>query len=359
MARGEYCFWPKCQARRPVRGPDTGAGWLDLSEHRRHRESRGCWDGSKATILGSGGIFRFRSDGSQVQEFARGLTTPTGPSTRDGVGNFFQSDRLAAGSRILHVLEGADYGWRSDIDPPDLDRPGTPPAMLQSEARGPIRCWPLAARPFRCSSRGYCSWPMPRPATFWHLRSCPQAIRSRCASGSSSWRRSGEVLRPGSSRKVLKGRFTLSMPALRSLAFCGSRGPARRDLQRSILQTYQPSSRLSRSRTPTIWPLPRKSPDLQPSGRLPWDGRAKTGQVALYVRLALLVDDDADLARLAADALGDHLPDDAETQGDVFWTAQQNILAGPLPVRRSLCIARQTRHQARGSSRVGFRGRRR
>jgi hypothetical protein len=64
-----------------------------------------------------------------------------------------------------------------------------------------------------------------------------------------------------------------------------------------------------------------------------WDRRA------LDVCLALLLDDDADLARLAADALGDHLPDDAETQAHVFGTAQQKILAGPLPVRRSLYIA--------------------
>ena len=55
--------------------------------------------------------------------------------------------------------------------------------------------------------------------------------------------------------------------------------------------------------------------------------------------LELLLDEQPDLQRLAIDALGDHPPDDAETQQRIADAMQQQLLSGPLSVRRSLYIA--------------------
>jgi len=46
------------------------------------------------------------------------------------------------------------------------------------------------------------------------------------------------------------------------------------------------------------------------------------------------------LQRLAADALGEHPPDDAETQERISDAMQQKFFLAPLPVRRSIYIAR-------------------
>jgi hypothetical protein len=62
-------------------------------------------------------------------------------------------------------------------------------------------------------------------------------------------------------------------------------------------------------------------------------------KATLEVCLELLADENTDLARLAVDAIGDHPPDDKETQERVAGTLQDKLLQGPLPVRRSLYIA--------------------
>ncbi|HZN33861.1 MAG TPA: hypothetical protein VFB80_08575, partial [Pirellulaceae bacterium] len=74
------------------------------------------WDGSQATVLRSGAVFRARPDGSQLREFARGFCQPRGCLTFDPLGNPFLADVDwtvgKGGGRLIHVLEGGNYGWR-------------------------------------------------------------------------------------------------------------------------------------------------------------------------------------------------------------------------------------------------------
>ena len=104
-------------------------GWLYIAagsgDHRAE-----SWDGSRAVVLRTGAVFRMQPDGSKITEFARGLCNPRGNIAFDELGNAFHLDDDVAGAgkfegvRLLHLLEGADYGWRareSDAQP-DLAR---------------------------------------------------------------------------------------------------------------------------------------------------------------------------------------------------------------------------------------------
>jgi len=93
-------------------GPDR---WLYVScgsgDHRA-----ASWDGSQAAVLRSGAIFRLRPDGSHAHEFARGFVSPSAVAF-DALGNAFCVDRGVpgtnfAGSRLIYVLPGGDYGWQ-------------------------------------------------------------------------------------------------------------------------------------------------------------------------------------------------------------------------------------------------------
>src|SRR5262249_41473213 len=97
-------------------------------------------DGSRATVLRSGTVFRCRPDGSKLEVFARGFCNPYRDLAVDAAGNLFHADNdggggpAFAGCRLLHLVEGADFGWRL--------RPG---------ARGgdpdPVRCAPFGGQP--------------------------------------------------------------------------------------------------------------------------------------------------------------------------------------------------------------------
>ena len=107
-----------------VRGASVGPdGWLYLTAAAGDNDVEGS-DGSRATVLRTGGVFRCRPDGSKVQTYAIGLMNPVGGVAFDGAGNLFQMD---AGSshvsddrygtrRLLHVAEGADFGYRTAGD---------------------------------------------------------------------------------------------------------------------------------------------------------------------------------------------------------------------------------------------------
>ncbi|TWT55334.1 PVC-type heme-binding CxxCH protein [Allorhodopirellula solitaria] len=75
-------------------------------------------DGSRATVLRTGAIFRCNPDGSDVHAFARGFRNPYRDVAFDPYGNIFHVDNdqedgsKFQGVRLMHVLEGADYGWR-------------------------------------------------------------------------------------------------------------------------------------------------------------------------------------------------------------------------------------------------------
>ena len=74
-------------------------------------------DGRPATVLRSGAVFRCRPDGSKLETFAIGFVNPHGAAAFDAAGNLFAADGGAtsgefAEGRLMHVLEGADFGWR-------------------------------------------------------------------------------------------------------------------------------------------------------------------------------------------------------------------------------------------------------
>jgi len=75
-------------------------------------------DGSRATVLRTGAVFRCRPDGSKMEMFSMGYRNPYRDIAYDDKFNFFHSDNdnedgsKFMGCRIMHVAEGADFGWR-------------------------------------------------------------------------------------------------------------------------------------------------------------------------------------------------------------------------------------------------------
>jgi putative membrane-bound dehydrogenase-like protein len=95
-------------------GPD---GWLYMTTGDSDAHAKGS-DGSTATVLRSGGVFRCRPDGSSLENVAFGMRNPWGNVAFDDEFRIFHTDNDNEGSpgftgcRILHVVEGGDYGWR-------------------------------------------------------------------------------------------------------------------------------------------------------------------------------------------------------------------------------------------------------
>ncbi|MCH2201622.1 MAG: HEAT repeat domain-containing protein [Fuerstiella sp.] len=111
-------------------------------------------DGSRATVLRTGAVFRSRPDGSQLSEFARGFRNPYRNVVFDEVYNMFHVDNdqedgsKFQGVRLMHLLEGADYGWRLKMGAKCCrtdfargavfgERPGKMPSMLKTGRGAP------------------------------------------------------------------------------------------------------------------------------------------------------------------------------------------------------------------------------
>ncbi|MBI5760169.1 MAG: PQQ-dependent sugar dehydrogenase [Planctomycetales bacterium] len=92
-------------------------GWMFITSGDDDNRAEGS-DGSRATVLRTGAIFRCRPDGSQVTEHARGFRNPYRNVAFDHFGNMFHVDNdqedgsKFQGVRLMHVLEGSDFGWR-------------------------------------------------------------------------------------------------------------------------------------------------------------------------------------------------------------------------------------------------------
>ena len=109
-------------------GPD---GWIYITTGDSDAHARGS-DGSTATVLRCGGVFRCKPDGSRMDNVAFGMRNPFGNVAFDDEFRIFHTDNDNEGSvgftgcRILHVVEGGDYGWRlregARCCQPDYDR---------------------------------------------------------------------------------------------------------------------------------------------------------------------------------------------------------------------------------------------
>ncbi len=97
-----------------VIGPD---GWLYMTTGDSDCRAKGS-DGSTGTILRSGGVLRCKPDGSKLEVVAFGMRNPWGNVAFDDEFRIFHTDNDNEGApgftgcRLLHVVEGGDYGWR-------------------------------------------------------------------------------------------------------------------------------------------------------------------------------------------------------------------------------------------------------
>ena len=75
-------------------------------------------DGSRATVLRTGAVFRCRPDGSEMETYSLGYRNPYRDLAYDDKFNWFHADNdnedgsKFMGCRIMHVAEGTDFGWR-------------------------------------------------------------------------------------------------------------------------------------------------------------------------------------------------------------------------------------------------------
>jgi putative heme-binding domain-containing protein len=92
-------------------------GWMFITSGDDDNRAEGS-DGSRATVLRTGAIFHCRPDGSLITEHARGFRNPYRNVAFDHFGNMFHVDNdqedgsKFQGVRLMHVLEGSDFGWR-------------------------------------------------------------------------------------------------------------------------------------------------------------------------------------------------------------------------------------------------------
>jgi putative membrane-bound dehydrogenase-like protein len=111
-------------------------------------------DGSRATVLRTGAVFRCNPDGTEMEAFSLGYRNPYRDLAYDDKFNWFHADNdnedgsKFTGCRLVHVLEGVDYGWRLQTGArccrPDNTRgaiagelPGKLPPMLKTGRGSP------------------------------------------------------------------------------------------------------------------------------------------------------------------------------------------------------------------------------
>jgi len=128
-------------------------GWLYLTSGDDDNFVEGS-DGSRATVLRTGAIFRCRPDGSKMHVFSIGWRNPYRDLAFDANMNWFHVDNdnedgsKFTGCRLMHVAEDADYGWRlfpgARCCRPDMVRgavygesPGKLPPMLKTGRGSP------------------------------------------------------------------------------------------------------------------------------------------------------------------------------------------------------------------------------
>ncbi len=128
-------------------------GWLYITSGDNDNYVEGS-DGSRATVLRTGAVFRCKPDGSKMEVFSIGYRNPYRDIVQDNLGSWFHADNdnedgsKFTGCRIMHVAEASDFGWRlftgSTCCKPDLVRgavygelPGKLPPMLKTGRGAP------------------------------------------------------------------------------------------------------------------------------------------------------------------------------------------------------------------------------
>ena len=111
-------------------------------------------DGTRATVLRTGAVFRCKPDGSKMETYSLGFRNPYRDLAHDDKFNWFHTDNdnedgsRFMGCRIMHVAEGTDFGWRLAIGArccrPDHTRgavagelPGKVPPMIKTGRGAP------------------------------------------------------------------------------------------------------------------------------------------------------------------------------------------------------------------------------
>jgi putative membrane-bound dehydrogenase-like protein len=92
-------------------------GWLYITSGSGDNYVEGS-DGSRATALRTGAVFRCKPDGSKIHTYATGFHNPYRDVAFDLTQNMFHVDQgfedggRSTGCRLLHIAEGNDFGWR-------------------------------------------------------------------------------------------------------------------------------------------------------------------------------------------------------------------------------------------------------
>jgi putative membrane-bound dehydrogenase-like protein len=97
-------------------------GWLYITAGAGDQHVEGS-DGSRATVLRTGAVFRCRPNGSKVHVYAIGVRNPRGGVASDATNKLFAIDGGPGDCRLLHVTEESDFGWRSRSDDPSASDP--------------------------------------------------------------------------------------------------------------------------------------------------------------------------------------------------------------------------------------------
>jgi putative membrane-bound dehydrogenase-like protein len=113
IAQG-FCGFHHHQVSGLTVGPD---GWLYITSGDDDNFAEGS-DGSRATVLRTGAVFRCKPDGSKLETFSLGYRNPYRDLALDARQNWFHADNdnedgsRFTGCRLVHVAEDVDYGWR-------------------------------------------------------------------------------------------------------------------------------------------------------------------------------------------------------------------------------------------------------
>ncbi len=92
-------------------------GWLYVTSGDDDNYVEGS-DGSRATVLRTGAVFRCRPDGAKMHVFSIGYRNPYRDVAFDTAFNMFHVDNdnedgsKFTGCRLMHVAEASDFGWR-------------------------------------------------------------------------------------------------------------------------------------------------------------------------------------------------------------------------------------------------------